>query len=380
MSEARRIADASELVQIAAAGAGYVIDPFNRRWHHASCARVRELTIGQPKWFAATEAARDAYLDRRMQDYATAKPIEPCPICAGGERPRAATSASANAESFECAIDQLERGFVARASHRVTFGPRRGSGAHSVQAELRRQLAQFEPGPGETLHAVFHGGIPENSDVENQLLYNVFDGGSARALARGVRFELDDANQVGAEYRYEIAPAGEEFTHWATMEPIARWSGLEILPGSSERLVARTWWAMRSGPVEIAASLDARERFGIRMALELPNTDHGRLTAERAKQLLDGIVCALQRHIVSTAAVTRIASQLEVDPTLVEAEFVDGASAALGNAERPMGLTSAGVQWNPDDSRLVAAEITLSTAPGPRWRMSGEVSAVSARN
>jgi hypothetical protein len=53
----RKIASDSELQEIAAAGAGFVIDPFNRRWHAAACPRVAVMTAGQPKWHARTAAA-----------------------------------------------------------------------------------------------------------------------------------------------------------------------------------------------------------------------------------------------------------------------------------------------------------------------------------
>src|SRR4051794_39860301 len=68
---ARRIGDDEELRAIAG-GHGYVVDPFNRRWHHATCPRIASLTLGQPKWFAPDREALDAYQRARIATYPTA--------------------------------------------------------------------------------------------------------------------------------------------------------------------------------------------------------------------------------------------------------------------------------------------------------------------
>ena len=79
-----RIASDGELREIAAAGTGFVIDPGNRWWHAAACPRVAAMTAGQPKWYARTPAAREAFLELRVARYATAQPVRPCPSCGEG--------------------------------------------------------------------------------------------------------------------------------------------------------------------------------------------------------------------------------------------------------------------------------------------------------
>jgi hypothetical protein len=78
---AREIASDGELQAIAAAGVGFVISPFYRRWHVAGCPHVRTMTVGERKWFAATPAELAGYLQARMTQYDTAKPIDACPAC-----------------------------------------------------------------------------------------------------------------------------------------------------------------------------------------------------------------------------------------------------------------------------------------------------------
>ena len=83
MDPARKIASNDELHAIAAAGADYIIDPFNRRWHLASCPHTRNMTTGQPKWLAPSPAALDDYLQQRHAHHPAAKPIQACPACGG---------------------------------------------------------------------------------------------------------------------------------------------------------------------------------------------------------------------------------------------------------------------------------------------------------
>jgi hypothetical protein len=73
---AREIASDCELQAIAAAGAGFVITPFNRRGHAAACPHVQRMTVGTRKWFAATSAELADYLQARITQYDTAKPID----------------------------------------------------------------------------------------------------------------------------------------------------------------------------------------------------------------------------------------------------------------------------------------------------------------
>ena len=78
---AREIASDGELQAIAAARVGFVVSPFYRRWHAAGCPHVRTMTVGSRKWFAATPGELEDYLEARISQYDTAKPIDACPAC-----------------------------------------------------------------------------------------------------------------------------------------------------------------------------------------------------------------------------------------------------------------------------------------------------------
>jgi hypothetical protein len=78
---AREIATDGELHAIAAARTGFIITPFNRRWHTATCPYVQTMTTGTQKWFASTTAELTDYLQQRITQHDTAKPIEACSAC-----------------------------------------------------------------------------------------------------------------------------------------------------------------------------------------------------------------------------------------------------------------------------------------------------------
>ena len=77
----KEVADDGELRTIASAGTGFIITPFYRRWHRATCPHVEAMTTGTQKWFAATTAELTDYLQQRIALYDTAKLIEACPTC-----------------------------------------------------------------------------------------------------------------------------------------------------------------------------------------------------------------------------------------------------------------------------------------------------------
>ena len=343
------------------------------------------MTTGERKWFAETEPAATEYFAARAASYPTSKPIRPCRSCAPGGA-SASPDASALREPQVAGLEHdgvrvtaLERGFVAHTPHRVTFTPSPSSPAHGVREELRRQLSSLRPTEGETLHAVFTGAIPSNSDVENQLIYNVFGSRCAAALTRGVRLELNDASVgSGAAYCYEIDAVGAPFRHWHEEDDIALWDATPLADGPTEHLLSRTWWALRKGQVTLGPASAERTRFGLRLSIHMPADGFG-LTPERLKKVVDGTVSAFQRHAAPAEAAARIARRIRQSPADVTDALQDSARAVLGAAEKPVGLTVADVQWNPDDTRLVAAEVEVRVTNEPRWLVAGRAFPVVAR-
>jgi hypothetical protein len=252
-------------------------------------------------------------------------------------------------------------GIVVAAGERLGFGPKANTPQHAFRQLLRDRLAGLEVRQHELLHAVFAGVIPSNSDVENVLLYNVFDARANRLLVRGVRFEHDDApRRAGVEYRYSSVPVTAGFAHWTAGTLAARWASTALVPGPSEVLLSRVWWSVRGAPIDHLATLAPGARFcaGIEVAASSP-TLRSLARADSIKKLMDGLVSAFQSHPTSVEACSRIASRLGVDPRRVAEELSGGERAVLGGAHRGIGLTAGGVIWNPDDARLVAATVVF---------------------
>lgn len=65
MDGARKIASDGELRETAAAGAGFIIDPSNRRWHAATCPRITAMSAGQPKRYVETSTALESFLEQQ---------------------------------------------------------------------------------------------------------------------------------------------------------------------------------------------------------------------------------------------------------------------------------------------------------------------------
>ena len=156
MDAARKMSNDGELRRIAAAGIGFVADSFNRRWHLATWPRIRNLTVGQPKWFAPTFPTLDVYLQQRLAQYPTAKPILPCKTCgrsaglppAAHSSPLPAHSAAANAEQWPPLIRHVANGFEVWANEYVRNDSRTASSARF----LRRLITNEDPAVPGTPH------------------------------------------------------------------------------------------------------------------------------------------------------------------------------------------------------------------------------------
>lgn len=369
MPPARKINDVGDLQNLSARGVGFVIDPFNRRWHLASCPRVGAMTLGEPKWFADDATALHHYLDARMATYPTAKAIEECPSCAPGRSGSAAarrasapraTEPSASAETTD-GVEESAHRLVFPSALRITYGPKQGTASHQVRSQLQDRLVALQLRDDELLHAVFAGVIPVNSDVENQLLYNVFDSRAHHLLRRGVRFELDTATRIdGARYSYESAPLDHPFHHWRRGAQAVEWSAQPIADGPADALLSRTWWTLRHTDFSPLEAIPPHATYCATLELSVPTGQWGWIAQpERIKKLIDGAVSAFQRHDATPEACSRIAARLGLEPEEVSAALRDDGRAVLGRAQLPVGLTKHSVQWNPDDTRLVAVQLHI---------------------
>jgi hypothetical protein len=382
----RKVASDSELREIAAAGAGFVIDPFNRRWHAAACPRVAAMTTGQPKWHAATAADMDAFLEQRLARHATAHPVLPCPACGGNgaalqapPRMPSRPAGTAGPQLRAPCTCRSDGGFEAWADQYVRNDSAAGSAAGLVRRVIAREVRALPVPAGLVLHAGYGGRRRPGTDVEN-LLFNNIDQTLAlfsRPGALGVRFEdlghavppASDGTTRQCYYCYRLAQPGSAFT---AVQPGRLICSVPeaVIPDGPARLAARIWLAVRRARPLPPAGIPAEHgSFLLRI------TVHQLDPAKCVKAIVDGATAAMQREDPSrvAGAMTRLSRLLGAAPRELLA-LAATADAPLGTrsrsspASRQTLFTLDGphqVRVTPDDDRCIAAEVISAGMDGP---------------
>jgi predicted nucleic acid-binding Zn-ribbon protein len=379
VERARKIVSDGELRAIAAAGNGFVVDPFNRRWHVAACPRILAMTVGQPKWFAPTNAALTSYLHQRKALYATALAILACRDCGWRAQAPHARGAANPQQARPAVIRRAANGFEVWADEHVRNESKAASAAGRVRRSIIDEIHAL-PGPaGRVLQAGYAGRRPPGTDVEN-LLFNNMDQTLSLFTSparRGVQFEdlgtsvplAPDGTRRQSFYRYRLIEAGEPFI---TIEPgrlLCR-VPVAIVTDSPARLAARIWLAVRR----------ARPQPGPSRALEegsfLLKADVRALEpATTIKAIVDGVTAAMQRDDPGRLAdaMGRLAPLLGVQAAELLALATAG-NAPLGSRSRSSTASkqslftldgASQVRVTPDDDRCAAADILSSGTNGP---------------
>jgi hypothetical protein len=380
----RRIASNSELREIAAAGAGFVIDPSARRWHVANCPRVTAMTTGQPKWHAETSAAREAFLEQRLAWHATAQPVVPCACSGNVAAPPWSSSLPAGAAGPKPAdpfVRHADSGFEVWAGQYVRNDSSSASSAGLLRRRIVSEIRALPAPAGRVLHAGYGGGRWLGTDVEN-LLFNNIDQELVlfrQPGALGVRFEdmglavppPPDGTTRQSYYRYRLAQPGAGFAAVQPGRLICRVPEA-VVPDGPARLAARVWLAVRRARPWPEPSVPAEHgSFLLRIAV------HQLHPAETIKAVVDGATAAMQRDDPDRVneAMARLAKLLDADADelLALATTPDaplGARSRPGPASKQSLFTldgSAQVRVTPDDDRCVAAEVIAAGSDGPAW-------------
>jgi hypothetical protein len=387
---ARKVAGDTELREIAAAGAGFIIDPFNRWWHFAGCQRVAAMTTGQPKWYAATAADREAFLEQRLARLATAQPVLPCRACGADAAPprlvfRPASRAVGPQPPEPC-TRRSDGGFEVWADQYVRNDSVAGSAAGLLRRLIAREVRALPASAGLVLHAGYGGQRRPGADVEN-LLFNNIDQTLAlfrRPGALGAGFEdlglaippAPDGTTRQCYYRYGLAQPGAAFAAVRPGQLVCRVPEA-VIPDGPARLAARIWLAVRRArPLPPPGVPAGHGSFLLRI------TVHQLSPAGCIKAIVDGATAAMQSDDPARVAgsITRLSRLLDADPRELLA-LVTTADAPLGTRSRssPASRHSlftldgpAQVRVTPDDDRCIAAEVISGGMDGPA-RLSVEV-------
>ena len=309
MRAVRKVTTDAELLSLAATGAGFVIDPFGRRWHTANCQSVSRMTARQPKWFASDRAAVDEFLRQRHERYRTAEPILACPRCGEGRAGSAVTARATTPPAPELAsgptrapvLRRIPDGFEVWADEHVRNESRSGSPAGVLRRLIGDEIRALPEPAGRVLHAAYAGWRRLGTDVENLLFNNVDQGLSlfAGPGRLGVRFE-DLGDRVPPDpdgsawrcfYRYRLAGPGEPFGAVWPGDLVCRVPEV-VVPDGGARFAARVWFAVCSARVrsgEKSGGLLAAGPYVLRMRVR------GLNPARSVKGLVDGASAAMQR-------------------------------------------------------------------------------------
>jgi hypothetical protein len=254
-----------------------------------------------------------------------------------------------------------------------------------LRSEIRSRCRLLEPPADEILDTAFFGPMPDRSDVENLVLFNIDDSANSfeQSGRNGIRFsygaELPPAAPSGDSYkncyRYRFTPRVRTL---ASFEH--DWIDLGGFDG--DKKLAQVWLALahgfNTGTVRISSpGIGPDEEFAVNIAIRSPHGEKWSL-GKLVKPIVDGVISAFHAHTDATdlsEIVGRLAKQLRADPVMIKGYLLDRRRAVLGDVPRLIYLRGDGVQWNPSDHLCTVGELLAGeTEPGDRsWAIKGRI-------
>jgi hypothetical protein len=224
--------------------------------------------------------------------------------------------------------------------------------------DLRAAVSALTATPDQALFAAYASAEPGQFDVENVLLYNVGPAAFTRSAGHELVVELRPGEvpepprpMPAAHYHsYEVVDAGTPWTRWYTEHLLAEFASEEV-----ESIGASSvWFAVRRGMVSIHGRPAGRGPIALELTLE---TSRQSLNLPAlAKPLIDGVIAAFHVHdhrSSSEEVAERVGRQLGIPSTDV-AQLLTVSDLALLGTRQLLWAWRDGVQWNPDDGRVVA--------------------------
>jgi len=254
-----------------------------------------------------------------------------------------------------------------------------------LRSEIRSRCELLEPSAGEILDAAFFGPMPDRSDVENLVLFNIDDSANSfkQAGRNGIRFSYGGAVPPSAPsggsylncYRYA-------FTQRARTLASFEHDWIDLGDFDGDKKLAQVWLALahgfNTGTVRIfPPRIGPDTEFAVKIEIRSPHGEKWVL-GKLVKPIVDGVISAFHAHTDATdlsEIVGRLANQLRADPVIIQDYLLDRRRAILGDVPRLVYLRGVGVQWNPSDHLCTVGE--LSAAPADpiddRWAIRGRI-------
>ncbi len=265
----------------------------------------------------------------------------------------------------------------------IRHGAARPPWQEDLRADLRSLIPQLRPTAGEILHATLVGDKPDNSDVENLVLYNI--DAFKTAGRNGICFEAGavvpparDGIDYPFYYRYELQPAAGGFRQWQVARELASFDWADLGGFVGERKAAQVWLALkRCRPTVVERSLATGTPFAVMVTIRPPlHKNHPRPDL-LMKAIFDGVIAAFQAH-VDTDVLTDVSARLSTvlaaaDPAEIAQHLRDEHRAVLGNVEQLVLPQRSAGTWNPGDHWCVAGQLLAADPVDSRWAIRGRV-------
>ncbi len=191
MATARKITDSQDLVDIHKRGLGFVLYPFGRKLHSASCPTVPGMALNpnEPRWFAPDLVVAQKYQADRLARHPNAQPYERPRCCAslvpddavvdatGADRPSPPTRTTTEdgpGEGLLWTSRTQSRSVELWTTRRTPFETNQSAQQKAMVRELVQLAGSLHCDSHERLHGVFISDETSSRqpDAENIVFYN----------------------------------------------------------------------------------------------------------------------------------------------------------------------------------------------------------------
>lgn len=325
MATAREIIDRHDLADIHEHGVGFVLYPFGRKLHSASCPTVPGMALNpkEPRWFAPDAVAARKYQADRLARNRNAQPYGRVRCCAslvpenavvgatGADRPSPPTRTTTESlqdgsgEGRVWTSRTQSRSVELWTTRRIPFETDQSAQQKAMVRELAQLAGSLRCESHERLHGVFISDETSSRqpDAENITFYNfgsaLFSGAdSVLAFERSYAEAPRPPRPLEAPARYyhvwSVVAENVPFEHWIEGDTVATWN--EVPFDLTGDLGLAAWRALREHPerVTVVSQLGMSDHYGIDVTLTAPDGKKPSIV-KAVKGLVDGPLAGLQR-------------------------------------------------------------------------------------
>lgn len=254
--------------------------------------------------------------------------------------------------------------------------------------DLRLAVAKLPLQQRSSLSATYTSAVSEGADVENLLIYNVFNAEMSKATRDGLTFEriygvppdrpTSLSSQALCQYEYKLVDNEPAFSESAGQ--VLASSQFE-LPARIPESPAAVWYAAKTAGLVAARGSYINRPWGILVSIRAPSSSHVTCSSI-VKPLIDGIASALHFHDGSDIDCLgeRLGMSLGLpDSTLVKALLQDDTNTLFGKT-RLLCRHGDNVQWNPRDEYCTYCSMRcLHDSPGASLEITVRVLSIGQR-